>query len=365
MQVETAIKNKVSEFLKSTFPNAVLNDLEEYQVYTSVGEEYNSLKKGVAVHDISHLGMLKISGKEALEFLHRISTNSIKDLENHHKVATLFINEKGRFIDRTLLLRFENDLLMIGSSRSISKLKLWINRFVVTEDISVEPVNDRWVLFEVLGPQAGSYMTLICGDKLNELNDNNIITVDVDSIKFYMFKKIEPNGYSRFWILSYSVIADKLIEYMLNQKSVFDLNMVGEEAFDIFRIEIGLPKAPNEINDLYNPHETNLASEISFNKGCYIGQEVIARLETYDKVQRTLTSVIFDNEVNPGDEIKIFDDKKNEIGVITSIAKSDLLEKMIGLAYVRKSFIGNGTQFTAVGKFGSTKISVTNLSINQ
>ena len=191
MQVKEQNSDKLFGFLQEKFPKAVYDDSKIFKSYTSVENEYESLIHGVAVRNISNYGMLKFSGKDSLDFLHRVTTNSVKNLESFQKIGTLFINEKGRFIDRTLLARFDDDLLMMSECRNVNKLKMWISRYIVSEDIKVDIVNDRWVLLEVVGPQAESYMTLICGDQLSKLNDENIITVDVESLKFYLFKKKE------------------------------------------------------------------------------------------------------------------------------------------------------------------------------
>lgn len=355
--------NKLTDLLNERFPDAQKNESGVYTIYSSTKEEYSSLKYGVALRNISHYGILKLSGNDTLDFLHRISTNAVKNLDNLQNIGTLFINEKGRFIDRTTLLRFDNDVLLVGNGTSINKLSSWINRFIVTEDIKIDKVNDRWMLMEVIGPQAESYMTLICGDILNSLTDNNIITVDVESLKFFVLKRKEPKGINKYWILSYSVIEDKVMEYFLDQKSVFDLSLVGEDAYNIFRIKKGIPASPNEINDSFNPHEANLMEEVCDSKGCYIGQEVIARLESYDKVQRELTGIIFDEDVELSDTLGIYDSQKNEIGSVTSIAKSELADEIIGLGYIRKSYVQNGSDIFVTDGKTNCKIKLTTLPI--
>ena len=92
---------------------------------------------------------------------------------------------------------------------------------------------------------------------------------------------------------------------------------------------------PNELNDSVNPHEAGLLSEISFSKGCYIGQEVIARLDTYDKVQRKLKGIIIEGDCDCQSGMNLYDTTENEVGLITSITKSELIKKKIGLAYVK------------------------------
>lgn len=365
MQVTAEPKNKLIDFINKKFPNAVKSDSGNYKIFTNVRDEYHSLKHGVALRDISNRGILKFTGNDTLDFLNRVSTNAVKDITDSSHVPTLFINEKGRFIDRTTLLRFGDDVMMVSESQSVNKLKIWINRFIVTENIIVEDVNERWGLFELIGPQVPSFLTLIGGDVTDVLNETNIVTIDVDSIKFYLLKKVLPSGIIKYWILTYSVIADKVLEYIIDQKSVFDFSVVGEDAYEIFRIENGLPEPPNEINDSFNPHEANLISEVSFTKGCYIGQEVISRLDTYNKVQRNLRGIVFNEKIIADGEMTIVDDKKNEIGTVTSVASSEDLGKVLGLAYVKNSADGIPSKFFAVNSMGETEITITNLPIKE
>ena len=139
----------------------------------------------------------------------------------------------------------------------------------------------------------------------------------------------------------------KLITNMVENKGPFDFNLVGEEAYSIYKIENGIPSDPNELNDLYNPHEAKLIDLVDFKKGCYIGQEVIARLDTYDKVQKHLVGLCFPNEIETNEKFSLLDDQKNEVGVVTSIAYSPKYKKHIALGYIKKPFAIQGTKVTA------------------
>jgi folate-binding protein YgfZ len=122
--------------------------------------------------------------------------------------------------------------------------------------------------------------------------------------------------------------------------------MVGEEAYNIFRVEQGLPIAPNELNDEYNPLETALDELIDFNKGCYIGQEVIARLQTYSKVQKKLVGLRFNSPLEFNNGHIVLEDNGVEVGKLTSYALSHKLKAPIGLAYIRNSHLTPGTQLS-------------------
>jgi folate-binding protein YgfZ len=119
----------------------------------------------------------------------------------------------------------------------------------------------------------------------------------------------------------------------------FGGTVIDDETYNLLRIEAGIPIAPNELNDKHNPLETTLVQAISWTKGCYIGQEVIARLDTYDKVQRHLmgfeTSDTFQNGSLP---ISVANAEGEQIGEITSLEFSPSLQKSIGLAFIKTAF---------------------------
>ena len=319
------------------------------KIYSSVLDEYNALKNGSGIRIVPNATAIRLTGKETLDFLNRVSTNAVKELKPLEKKNTLFLNEKGRLIDRTVLLNLDNFYLIIGSPNPSKKLFSWINKFIIMEDIQTKDVTDDYLLIELLGPQTESYLTLLIGDEIKNLNSQNVLYTNADGFSFYLFKSSENNG-----IVIYKILVDKnrsseFIDYLLQNKSVFDINLVGEDAYNIFRIENGLASTPNEINDNYTPHETNLIGDVSFNKGCYIGQEVIARLDTYDKVQRKMFGIIFPVGVELDGTAQLFDKENNDAGNVTSIVYSEFLKKSIALGFLRKKVLnGNNQIFTEI-----------------
>ena len=94
-----------------------------------------------------------------------------------------------------------------------------------------------------------------------------------------------------------------------------------------------------------------MINEVSFTKGCYIGQEVIARLDTYDKVQKNLCGILFNSGENPEGNLTIFEDKR-EVGNVTSVTYSALWKTNIGLAYIKKDFNDDGKILIAKSENG-------------
>lgn len=303
-------------FIENSFSNSSFSN-NSFNVYSSFQEEKNFIKNGVGLRITENPVVIRLTGKDTIDFIHRISTNKIKDIQNFQKVNTLFLNEKGRFISRATFARLENEYFIISEADSESRLYSWINKFIIMEDIKTENLNSKHALLEFIGPQTNSFLTLLIGDELSNINENDFRRFDVDGFSFFMFFTKENNNQIVYKIL---IEQNKLIDfykYLNTIKSVFDLGLIGEFAYDYFRIKNLIPKFPNELNAETNPHEVNLIHEVDFKKGCYIGQEVIARLDTYDKVQRKLVKA----EIKIGKNItdkNLFDEENSIIGKITT-----------------------------------------------
>jgi len=130
----------------------------------------------------------------------------------------------------------------------------------------------------------------------------------------------------------------------LKEKSVFDFGLVGIDAYEIFRVENQIAKAPNELSDEFNPHDLKLIHEVDFSKGCYIGQEVIARQDTYNKIQFSLINILLDND-NVELPLELIENNQL-LCKITSVVNSPKYEKRLGLALVRNNFLDGEKFFT-------------------
>ncbi|MBN1299810.1 MAG: hypothetical protein JW995_01215 [Melioribacteraceae bacterium] len=344
------------EFLKSRFSGFLYNE-NRISMYTNHIDEYNLIRHGSALRIIP-ASIFLLEGNDVQDFVHRISTNDVSRLNYDMKIHTLFTNEKGRIIDQTVFIRFENGFQLIGNLVNKNMLLRWIERFIITEDVKIKDATGDKMVIEIIGPQAESYLTMICGKCIDSLDYSNVIKADVEGITVHITKFEEKNSVGIFWILIDKKDFNDLGEYFLAQKSVFDFGFAGEKAYDIYRIEEGIPGAPNELNDKFNPHEADILNQVSFTKGCYIGQEVIARLDTYDKVQRTLTQFIFDEDFEfNGDLIEVQGNDDEEIAIITSLTKSLKYNAVLGLGYFRKKM--NGKEYKPRIKINNKEIQFT------
>ncbi len=319
------------------------NGVNAIPVFTSIENELEALNYGAALRILFNYSLIELRGKDTLDFLHRITTNSVKELKKEEIIQTIFTSEKGRILSVSTVLNFDTHQFLVVNVANKERVLGWINKYVIADDVKAEDASERFNLLELSGTQAGSFLTLVCGNTINDIKPNSFKVMNAEGILFFLAKITDFTGRSKFWILADDDNSIKLIKFMKENHGIFNFALVGEEAYYDYRVAYGIPAAPNELNDQFNPHEAKLAHLIDFKKGCYIGQEVIARLDTYNKIQKFLTGIQFEEPVESYQHFVLFDDQNNEAGLVTSAVNSKRLSKSIALAYIRKDYIQPGT----------------------
>ncbi len=327
------------DFLETTFSNFRMDESGRILSFQNVEKEYESLRYGVGAR-ISNPSYLEVEGEDALGFLQRLSTQDVSKASEEKKISALFLNESGRIIDRVRIFKDGQKFVILGSKIYEEKINLWFQRYLLNEKIQLTKRND-FLVFELLGMQAESFVTLLVDEK-TEINLNTISEQFTSNFKYLFLKDESVSGIPRFKILIEKKNAKPFVEYLLANKSVFNFNFVGEEAFEIFRLENGIPKAPNEINDLFLPLELNLANEIDFTKSNFVGFEFAVKVNGWISEKRRLAIALFDKE--PEFTLPfIVEENQKEIGVVSSKVFSRYLKTFIGLGVFNEEKI-NGDE---------------------
>ena len=277
-----------------------------------------------ATFDMAHFGRLVISGSDAIDLLNRLSTNDLEKLQPGHGMSSVLTTNKGRIIDLLHVLHRGDDLLILTSPGTQQKVAEWIDFYTFIEDVEVRDISDDTTEQHIIGPQAPNLLS-----KMGYLSD----PLDTDLAHFQTGD--ESPGVTVVRSDIGQLPAYRVIAPAGGPAPNFGLSTLDEEDFRALRIEQAIAAYPAEMNEGRNPLEANLKPHISFNKGCYIGQEVVARLNTYDRVQRFMCRLEFDaeTEVEPGSPIII---DGSEVGEVTSPAPS------MALAFLRKRFYQDG-----------------------
>jgi tRNA-modifying protein YgfZ len=359
MTEQTLINSPLNKFFRSIGYNVEQTAQGEViEQFSTPEEESEALYNGVGLIDHSALGLIELKGKDVLDFLHRISTNSVKELERQKIKKTIFTTEKGRIIDVATIMNFESHQLLVGSAVHTQKLLKWIDRYTIADDVNSQVASGKYALLQLTGPQAEAFLMLICGNVISELQDMSFRIISAEGAIFFLAKLEDHHNY---WIVADIDNTTKIITYLNSYNGPFNFKLIGNKAWHSYRIEKGIPLAPNEINDNFNPHDAGIIDLVDFKKGCYIGQEVIARLDTYAKVKYKLSGFTAPSPL-PSGRIALSDSSGSDAGELTSAVYSIKCKKEIALGYIRKQLAVEGTVVTGKGENGETvELTVNNL----
>lgn len=320
-------------------------------------DTYTKAHSTIALFDASAAyGRVDALGADALDLLHRMSTNDLLPLIGKPGVGsqTVLTNEKGRIIDHLIVLSRGDSALLVTSGGHEEQVIAWLDKFVIMEDARFVKKTDEIAHFLVFGPQALSVLQAITGQNLISLENFHSIELELAGTPVTLQKtqRIIESGFAIFTSVENR---DNVKSFLIDQIEAAGGAEIDGEVFEVLRIEAGLPIAPNELNEKHNPLETTLVQAISWTKGCYIGQEVIARLDTYDKVQRHLMGVVLSNgEVLSADtHVSVADG--TEVGSVSSAAYSPSLGKSIGLAFIKTAY-ANPNASVSIGNAEATLV---------
>ena len=327
----------------------------EVSVFSSVKAEYDALRCGVALRDISSNNLLKLFGNNVLGFLDRLTANKLDNIEVNLNGPALFTNQDGNIIERATLLNMDNMVMLSGCADLSKKMSKWINRYVSLEDIIFEDVTSKYFQFEILGPQKEGFMSLICEDCFTKILENNIVHVTINGYNFFA-THIKDFGIDKYYIFGNNEFLQPIAEYLFEKEKLFDLKLVGNSAYNIYRVEQGYPLAPYEINDTHNPLEIGLKDEVDFQKRNFIGHEAFTSEFINKNVTKQLVAVTFENGFESNGELKIIDETNNSIGDVSSLIKSELLQKYLALAFIDKKVLISGDELFAFNGKNKSKL---------
>ncbi len=277
---------------------------------------------------------LKLCGEDKVDLLDRLSTNDISTLKEHGQgMSTVLTTNKGRIIDLIKVYFLEDYLLLISDIKSISKVSEWIEFYTIMEDVTQINVSDDTFQIRIFSDDLRSIFPEHQESKMDDFFVQDLCGAKITIASNKMNQK------QCFDVIGEKSDKKNIIEFLANFGT-----QIESSQFENLRISLGYPKFGNELTEDFNPLEALLIDHISFNKGCYIGQEVVARLNTYDKVQRQLVQISSNHPLSIG-EIE-FEGKT--VGIITSAMQNN------GIAYVNKKILNETTQV----QYGSLDIEI-------
>ena len=316
---------------------AVFKEIGEFSIpdhYGNVEEELLAINHHVALLDRSYLGKIALKGKDGIDLLNRISTNDLQYLSVGAMVDTVFTTPKGRLIDYCRVINTGEEIGLISSFMKAGHLIEWINRFIILEEAELRDISDIYCWMTLIGPKSKLALSQITGKVIPEREEIIWLKIEGESFPAFINKNFKVPAYNFCFPVKN---AEKIAAFLVENINKLDGCIVGDNAFQIIRVESGMPDWGTEITQDYNPHEARLTNAISFTKGCYTGQEVIARLDTYDKVQKYLMIIELSEKISSLPPLDVFIEDE-AIGHLTSYVFNPVSTRSVGLGYINKMY---------------------------
>ena len=307
------------------------------RVYTEVLAEYVAGKGGAALHDSSYTGRIVATGEDVLDLLHRLSTNDVVSLQPGQGAPDVLTTDRGRILDLISVSNLGDHVLLLTSPQTRETVIQWIDKYTIMEDVVLEDVTSDTAMLSLMGPEAQALLSRLASLEFGPFEPNHSAHVTIDGVDCDVIRR-DLVSLPRFELVLEAGNAEKVWEEVIAAGAV----ALGLEAYEVIRVETGAPAFGRELCESYNPLEAGLWGSISFTKGCYIGQEVVARLDTYQKVQRHLVSLSFSPEARVEEGMKLSREGR-EVGQVTSAVVVPTTGARIGLGYVRKEAAEVGT----------------------
>ncbi len=314
---------------------AIFDDQGVVLGFGSDDQALAAIDNGVAIGDRSGWGLLKITGADRLRYLHNQSTNDFEKLKPGQGCDTVFVTSTARTLDLATAYVTEDSVLVLVSPHRQSQLLAWLDRFIFPFDkVELTDISENTAIFSVLGQQSTNLLSNLTSETilLTDAADNQLVTIAGAAVRVAQGSGLATSGYTLIMDLhGAGTVWSKLIA----EGAV----PFGDRLWESLRIQQGRPTPDRELTEDYNPLEAGLWQTISFEKGCYIGQETIARLNTYKGVKQKLWGIKLDRAVEPHTPITVEDSK---IGILTSY--TDTPTGSFGLGYIRTKAGGVGLQ---------------------
>ena len=318
---------------------------EDWQLvghFTDPDQEHRAVRQGVGVIDLSHRGRLDITGADRAAYLHRIISNDIEGLSvGEGNYATILTN-RGKIIADMKVFVFEDSIDIETNAETTSILYQELDKYLIADDVTIEDFTERTGAVGIHGPKSAELLQEIYGFDVRGLPEYHSIADKIDGRRIVCVRSNETGevGYN---LCTTSESMEWLWDTILTKGRAFGAEPVGLTALNSLRIEAGIPQFGAELDDSIFPGEAELERAISFEKGCYIGQEIVARMKYRGHPNRLLRGFEITDDTLPRSGDRLFDGDK-EIGWLTSTVVSPTLGKTIGLGYIRVAFADEGTQ---------------------
>lgn len=306
--------------------------------YGDVRDEHHAVRTAVGLADLSHRGRLRVTGEDRVKWLQNVVSNDLLPLKTGQGLYSSLLSHKGKMLTyfRAYLIA---DAVLIEDVGDIGETTLQtLKKFLMYgTKAKMENLSESWGILLLSGPKAAELVKSAYHVDLASATVPSLTAGESAGAGSY-FLRTEETGEFDIEILTPSENLVAVWDHLMTLGASLGIRPFGGAAREALRIEAGLPLAGPDLNEEIVPPEANLEQKaFSLSKGCYPGQEVVARMDTYGSVRRHLVGLVLAEAILPHAGAKLFSGER-EVGWVSSAVASPQLEKVIALGYPLRNF---------------------------
>ena len=304
--------------------------------YEGVNAEHETVRNGVGVFDVSHMGEFLLTGENALALIQKVTSNDASVLEIGRAQYSCLPNNDGGIVDDLIVYRMkENQYLLVVNASNIDKDWNWISSH---NDLGVDMKNisEDYSLLAIQGPKALEAMQSLTSIDLSAIKYYHFEVADFAGIEHVIISATGYTGSGGFEIYCKNTDAEQVWNKVFEAGKAFGIKPIGLAARDTLRLEMGFCLYGNDINDSTSPLEAGLGWITKFTKEFTNSANLLKQKEA--GVSRKLVGFELIDRGIPRHDYEIVDGDGNNIGIVTSGTMAPTLGKGIGMGYVKSEF---------------------------
>jgi folate-binding protein YgfZ len=324
--------------------------------------EYRFARASVALIDKNHLAYLSFSGPDRVRYLNAILTNNIKDLDTDRGVVSLLLNPQGHILAEIETYAQPEKLFCVSYAMIRERLLEWLDKYIIMDDVTMTDETSQYATLALEGPQAAAVVREVAGIDLAQLEELAAADVTVRGAQGSSGQKVSEVADGDVAAIPCRIVRRSPggvagAEFVVKRQHLEPLWRVlsvaaqrhgggpmGYTALNALRLEQGVAWFGYDFGEKQIPHEAGLQdSHISYSKGCYTGQEIVERVRSRGHANRARVGLRFSAESSPAPGAALTVGGK-DVGHVTRVAFSPVLNATIGTGYVRREHSTAGSE---------------------
>jgi folate-binding protein YgfZ len=311
--------------------------------FTDFEKEYSAAKQNLALCDTNWQAILLLTGRDRLSYLHAISSQDIRGLEDGRGVLALLLNPQGHILAELEVYALPDKLLVLTHAAFRERTVATLRKYVIGSKVQIDDQTDRMGSLALEGPRALLTLAEMCGPALSEAPEMSAVESSIDGAPCYWLKRSHSGEPGVQLIVGRETLVAMWTKF-LSAVRARGGEPIGMDALNVLRLEAAIPWFPADFNDAMIPQEAAIErTHVAFNKGCYTGQEIVERVRSRGHVNRKRVRLRFSTlaPLPLGTKLRA---NGTEVGSITSAAFSPAAGVAIGMGYVRREQFAVGSK---------------------